>query len=201
MTPRQANPDQKTRQILDAATAVLTQQGYAATTITQIAKEAGVSRGLLHYYFASKEDILVHIVRDSATKTATLVSAVFAQAESADSLVRALLMSLRHLDTLAPELFNLFFECWAVARQSPAVADELRVVFDQFRAAFQDGLATAQTRGIIAPTLPLNGLAALLTGLFDGLALQLLTDPTLADDPALWETAETTIRHALHIKT
>jgi TetR/AcrR family transcriptional regulator len=41
--------------ILDAADKVFTQKGYAAARMEDIAKEAGINRALLHYYFRSKD--------------------------------------------------------------------------------------------------------------------------------------------------
>lgn len=42
-------------QILEAARKVFTRKGYAAARMDDIAKEAGMNRALLHYYFRSKE--------------------------------------------------------------------------------------------------------------------------------------------------
>lgn len=48
--------DNNTEQaILEAAGKVFTQKGYAAARMEDIAKEAGINRALLHYYFRSKD--------------------------------------------------------------------------------------------------------------------------------------------------
>ena len=60
MTARKAS-DEKAKLILQAAGKVLMRQGYARTTIKEVAAEAGVSRGLLHYYFKNKEEMLFMI--------------------------------------------------------------------------------------------------------------------------------------------
>ena len=38
-------------------------RGVAGSTFDHVAREAGVSRGLLHYYFGTKERLLVEVVR------------------------------------------------------------------------------------------------------------------------------------------
>ncbi len=49
-------PDnQSEKAILAAARKVFTQKGYAAARMDDIAKEAGINRALLHYYFRSKD--------------------------------------------------------------------------------------------------------------------------------------------------
>ena len=57
----ESRPDRK-MQIVTAAAAVLGRQGYANTSLKQVAQEAGIAPGLLHYYFQSKEDLLLEVV-------------------------------------------------------------------------------------------------------------------------------------------
>jgi AcrR family transcriptional regulator len=46
--------------LLDAAERLLAGVGYAGVTTRRLAKEAGVNHGLVHYYFGSNENLLVH---------------------------------------------------------------------------------------------------------------------------------------------
>src|SRR4051812_21139562 len=46
--------------LLDAAERLLVEAGYAAITTRRLAEEAGVNHGLVHYYFGSNENLLVH---------------------------------------------------------------------------------------------------------------------------------------------
>jgi len=189
--------DEKAQIILDAARTCLGERGYLATTIAEIAAEAGVSRGLLHYYFESKEELLAQVVRAGTEASLELVAAMFAQSETADDLAAGLTSALRAIVEDDPIYFNLIFECWAVARQSPLVAHELDDLFRRFREAIREGLTQAVARDVIAPAIPLDGLAALLLGITDGLGLQLVTHPDLADDEAMWEALEMAVRALL----
>lgn len=56
---RQA-PDNR-RKILLAAIRALTDHGYANTSIKDIARRAGVAQGLVHYYFKSKQQLLLAV--------------------------------------------------------------------------------------------------------------------------------------------
>ncbi len=56
---------QSTRErIVAAAYRVLSEQGSHATSIKEIAKAAAVAPGLVHYYFESKEQLLLEVTRD-----------------------------------------------------------------------------------------------------------------------------------------
>ncbi|NDJ78332.1 MAG: TetR/AcrR family transcriptional regulator [Chloroflexi bacterium] len=182
--------DEKAQRILDAARTILAQQGYMAMTVSQVAETAGVSRGLLHYYFKNKEDLLARVIRSSLEKTVELVQLMFAQSATADEIATGLTGALRYLDQVAPDVFNLLFEGWAVARQSELVAAEMAELFRQFHAAMLSALEEAAARGVIAPTVPLDGLAVLLSGLMDGLALQVITTPELVENDAVWHTTQ-----------
>ncbi len=49
--------DERQQQILDAAAAVIIRQGYDKTTMSDIAAEAGASRGTVYLYFKGKEEL------------------------------------------------------------------------------------------------------------------------------------------------
>jgi TetR/AcrR family transcriptional regulator len=69
-----ANPDATTL-ILDAAEALFARQGFAATTIKAIGRDAGVNPALLYYYFPDKER-LYHAVLERRLGNATREMAV-----------------------------------------------------------------------------------------------------------------------------
>jgi len=54
--------DMKRKVILCAALKIFGAKGYHYATLSQIAKEAGVSRGLIHFYFENKLDLLVSLM-------------------------------------------------------------------------------------------------------------------------------------------
>src|SRR5881628_1748170 len=55
----------KTRdKILQAAFSVLSRQGYENSSIKEIAEEAGVAQGLVHYYFKSKQQLVLAVLAE-----------------------------------------------------------------------------------------------------------------------------------------
>jgi len=53
---------------MDVALYLFANKGYHATTITNIAKHAGISKGLMYIYFESKEDLLSGIIGKSVSE-------------------------------------------------------------------------------------------------------------------------------------
>lgn len=68
MSPRTSAQFDKIRQdkrkiILESALELFAENGYHATSVSQIAQRAGISKGLAYNYFESKKDILDEIIR------------------------------------------------------------------------------------------------------------------------------------------
>ncbi|MCU0460280.1 MAG: TetR/AcrR family transcriptional regulator [Bacteroidales bacterium] len=57
--------EEKKNLIMDTALEHFSNQGFQSTTITQIARHAGISKGLMYNYFRSKEDLLAAIINRS----------------------------------------------------------------------------------------------------------------------------------------
>jgi len=185
--PQSKTADAKSRRILAAVRSILAQKGYAGTTINLVAVEAGVSRGLLHYYFKNKEEMLATVIRDNMQLSVRLVSNLIENCSSAADFAKQLVSALRHVLKHDPDFFHLFFEGWAVARQSTVVRQTLDELYGQFRWAMTDGLEKAKDNGKINPSLPVTSTAVYLTGLIDGLGLQMITEPELAADDDTWK--------------
>jgi AcrR family transcriptional regulator len=60
---RRLEPDARRDQILDCAVRLFGERPYAVVSTTDIAREAGVARGLLNHYFGTKRDLYLEVVR------------------------------------------------------------------------------------------------------------------------------------------
>src|SRR6187455_1921462 len=54
---------EKAQRIVEAMRSSVARRGVAGSTFDHVAREARVSRGLLHYYFGTKERLLAEVVR------------------------------------------------------------------------------------------------------------------------------------------
>jgi TetR/AcrR family transcriptional regulator len=77
--------------ILDAAEPLFATQGFAATTIKQIGKAAGLNPALIYYYFGSKEELYRRLLQRLFATIAARGSATLAEAPSPQAAVRALM--------------------------------------------------------------------------------------------------------------
>ena len=61
--------EEKKAQIREAALQLFAMEGYHGTSISKIAKKAGISKGLLYNYFDSKEEVIRDILEDGIDKS------------------------------------------------------------------------------------------------------------------------------------
>jgi AcrR family transcriptional regulator len=55
--------EERPQEIAEAALAAFSEKGYAGTRVDEVAKRAGVSKGLLYLYFKTKEELFKAVVR------------------------------------------------------------------------------------------------------------------------------------------
>ena len=72
-------PEERPKQILDAALAVFAERGLAAARLEDIAKRAGVSKGTIYLYFANKEELFRGVVRSTVIEFIERGEAAFEQ--------------------------------------------------------------------------------------------------------------------------
>src|SRR5947208_9096160 len=66
---RQSEGQQETRErLIAAASKVLAEKGYDATTLREISREAQAAPGLVHYYFGGKDQLLVEVLEASGRR-------------------------------------------------------------------------------------------------------------------------------------
>ena len=84
-------PDQRRREILEAATELFGRQGYDVTTVQAIAARAGVAAGTVYLYFPSKEAILDALREDFEAglldRVAAVATAVLAEEDASGGIV------------------------------------------------------------------------------------------------------------------
>lgn len=79
------------RRILDAALALFRHQGFAETTMREIATDAGVATGLAYYYFSSKDDIVMAFYGRNAEEQAPLLDRAMEENRKLEDRIRALI--------------------------------------------------------------------------------------------------------------
>ena len=197
-------PDQTKERIIDAAYRALVKRGYHETSMKDIAAEAGVAPGLAHYYFATKEDLLVAAIEYGCEPVMRAweqagVSLSGPLPEDADPMASARMgfeLAKEELKTHRG-LFLLTFDMFGVGLHNPRIASAVRAFIEERRA-----FIARITQGVIAgmaqpPIASADAIAAAIWGSLHGIYLQKVMNPTFDADAAIDALSEITIAFAL----
>ncbi|HET7445938.1 MAG TPA: TetR/AcrR family transcriptional regulator [Solirubrobacterales bacterium] len=175
----------KAQRIVDAMRTSVAQRGAAGSTFEHVAREAGVSRGLLHYYFGTKERLLVEVVRRDAELRIDRLDEMLTKAKTVDDVLDVLVASLTDMIDNDPGFFLLLYELFSAGRRNPDIQREVGQLFERTRSHVAEVLAAKQSEGVISLRFDAEAVVSYLFALADGLALQALSDPSRDNSPAL----------------
>jgi AcrR family transcriptional regulator len=168
---------EKAQRIIAAMRDSVARRGTAGSTFEHVAREAGVSRGLLHYYFGTKERLLVEVVRRDTEVRVNRLDEPLGKAKSVDDVLDVLVASLMDLIENEPEAFLLLFELFIAGRHNPDIQRELGQLFDRTREHLAQILTAKEREGVLDLRYDAESVATYLFAIADGFALQMLSDP------------------------
>jgi AcrR family transcriptional regulator len=167
----------RAQRIVEAMRTSVARRGVAASTFDHVAREAGVSRGLLHYYFGTKEQLLVEAVRRDCELRMELLEGRLASAKSADDYIDLMAQNLQETVHEEPEFVTLVFELFTLSRRNKDIAAEYAGLMQRMRGQVAAMLAVAQDEGILRLHAEPEAVAEILFSLADGLVLRMLAEP------------------------
>ncbi len=182
-TPGPLEEQQKTRErIIAAASKVLAERGYDATTLREISRAALAGPGLVHYYFGGKDALLVEVLQVAGQQFRHRMEHLVQQVPGDQSL-EAFLTQLSERVGQESEVYRLRYEAFSLGLHNPVIAPAVRERLAQRREEIGSVMAavlenTERTKRAMGSSIDPKILAALLLSLFDGLALQKIMDPT-----------------------
>jgi AcrR family transcriptional regulator len=185
MKPVKDKPN-KAERILEAAKRVLDAEGAGGTTIARVAAEAGVSRGLLHYYFESKEDMLAQMLQRTTEESWEIVRSIMADSQTPEDFADNLTQAMRDFAKNEPGSMNLLAELLAVSRTSPRIRQEFQVLHRRGQEIWSEEFKAWEKAGIANVGIPFSGLSTILIALLDGLGLELQVIPDLQKEEETW---------------
>jgi AcrR family transcriptional regulator len=175
----------KAQRIVDAMRASVAERGAAGSTFEHVAREAGVSRGLLHYYFGTKERLLVEVVRRDAELRVARLDEMLEKAKTVDDVLDVLVSSLMDLIDNDPGFFLLLYELFSAGRRTADIQHEVGQLFERTRSHVAEVLRVKEAEGVLSLRFDAEAVVSYLFAVGDGFALQVLSDPKRDNRTAL----------------
>jgi AcrR family transcriptional regulator len=182
-TRRELTGDKAAR-IVEAMRASVAARGIAGSTFDHVANEAGVSRGLLHYYFGTKERLLIEVVRRESDVRIERLEEAIGDAADAESVLDALVRAFDELigDGPAPVMI---YEMLTLAQRNDEIAAQLAELGRRTRSHLSDALEQKRAGGVVALRVEPELAAMFLVALADGVMVRRLSEPELDIGPLI----------------
>ncbi len=199
MSPRPDVSAERKAQILDAALRVFARKGFHKARMDDIAQEAGLSKGLLYWYFRSKDALIEALL--TVLFEPDLRDLERLLADTARPIPERLRELARNaLSTLLPyrDLMPIVYEFYALATRPGPVQKAIQTYYRRYRQLLaqllRQGIERGELRADLDPELTALGILAQ----FEGLALLWIIGPEELDIERQWEAiAEHTLRTLL----
>ncbi|MCU0264015.1 MAG: TetR/AcrR family transcriptional regulator [Candidatus Nanopelagicales bacterium] len=167
-------------ELIEAASRVIAREGIHRATTRRIAEEAGVPTGLVHYWFAGKEELIEAVISNTLSPVEIAVAGA-GEADGAADLLSRLRAVLGYLQSDDRGREIAMYEMTTFALRRP----ELTHVAQRQYAAYREiaagaAVELASAHGATLPAAP-SVLGTLVAALVDGLFLAWLADPQGTD--------------------
>jgi AcrR family transcriptional regulator len=163
-------------QLLEAASRVFARSGYHGASMSEIAAEAGFSKGALYWNFASKEDLFFALLDELDGHLRALITSSAAMpvgAERKGEVSRGLSAVLEN----GRDVVRLFHEYSALAVRDPKVAARYAERNAHLRQELAESTRARHAASGLPLAIPPEHLATAVIALVDGLSMQQLTEP------------------------
>ena len=175
LLPRASTPrgNRSVQRIVDAAARLFGREGYEGASMIAVARAAGVSKGLLHYHFRSKEHLLIAAHRATLRQVYLRFQQRFEQGErgmdTALDGLDALWGALRELEDWSP----FMLETMALAAKGRRVRPQMDEFFDEVMPLLEQGIRDAFAEEEDRLVLPPRRMALVMRTMFQGLVVDL----------------------------
>jgi AcrR family transcriptional regulator len=167
--------DRRRAELVEAARQVVLERGMASTRVADIAKATNVSGGLIHYHFATKDELMAEMLRvTSASERSALEEIVTGPGSATDRLDRVIRQYVPR--TRTDQSWILWIESWAAGLRAPVLRDILNELEVAWIGALERVIRDGVTSGEFTCDDP-SGAAERLDALLDGLIVRCTLHP------------------------
>ena len=176
--------------IVESAIKVLARQGYAHTSLMDIAKEVGMSKGAVHYHFPTKEALMTQVLQTACNRVAERTRDAWTSGDNAVESLRSSLMELWRVRADLSDEAKVVADLLAQSLHDETLREPLAAYYafasDQVQQHLMENMGTLGLKPKIDPAK----VPRLLHALLDGLLMQKIVDPDAIKEEDVIEALE-----------
>ncbi len=158
-----------------AAYKVVGQKGYYDFTIRDIAQEAGMSTGLIHYYFKNKEELLLHLLKEINKNMLGSLNRSISKAQDPREKLNIFMQQAFDLITNEKDYFYIVLDFWTQVNKNERMKRANVNLFKSYRDEVASILKEGVTKGIFVE-MDVVYTSAVIISMIQGLLIQYVID-------------------------
>lgn len=162
-------------QLTKATYKVVGKKGYYDFTIKDIAKEAGLSTGLIHYYFKNKEDLLLNLLREMNRNLMSVLNKSINQLSNPVEKLNSFLTQAFNLVNTEKDYFYVVIDFWTQVNRNERMKKANVKLFNSYRDECSKILKEGVESGSFIE-MDINFISALIISIIQGLIIQYVID-------------------------
>ena len=164
---------ERREQILRSASHTIAQRGIKSLRVADVAADAGVSPGIIHYYFNNKQSLTRAAFERNFEHSLARRAAILNSSEDAPQKLRSVVDAYLPEEHETIEAWHVWAELWVEGLHDPDLQNLNERAYGEWRGIISMIIRAGQSAGQIEQGDPVE-IANMLVGLLDGLALQVL---------------------------
>jgi AcrR family transcriptional regulator len=177
--------------IVEAAIRVLARQGYAHSSLMDIANEVGMSKGAVHYHFPTKEALITQVLETACETVAARTRKLWTNSDNPLIAMRSALHELWNVHAELSDEVKVVADLLAQCLHDQKLRAPLAAYYRLACSQVEEHLRTnAEALGLHSKIDP-HFLPRIMHALLDGLLLQRIFDPDATTDAQVIQALET----------
>ncbi len=167
-------------QIIEATMGCIAVKGYNTFSMKDIASEAGVSTGIIHYYFKTKHDLMLAVLDELVKQIFQAVDQRVSGLSSAREKIEAIIDGSFDFISKNRKYYHVMIDFWAQVNDKRSVKNVLARVYAEYRRRTARIIEQGMAERVFRRLEPSEAAAAIIA-LIDGLSIQWVFDQKAID--------------------
>ncbi|WMM24802.1 TetR/AcrR family transcriptional regulator [Tissierella sp. MB52-C2] len=160
----------KKEKIINYAFDLFAEKGYSETSVDDIVKASGISKGGIYYYFKSKEDIFLEIAKDRLRQRHSIINDEKNTNSSKEKLISYIKWTLTgFFDERVQQMSRFTFEFWSVLSRNPNMEHKAKERYNMFYTILSEILEEGIRNGEFKKNIDIESMVYIILSTMDGI--------------------------------
>lgn len=175
---------ERKHQIVKATVDCISKFGYHNFSMQDVARTAGVSKGIIHYYFLNKDELMLSVLEQVSSNIEEVLSSDLKNAPSPIEKLKIFIRVCCNVVKDTKEYYQVSMDFWTQINQKEAVKKIISEHYEQFRSAIAAIITSGINSNEFRSVNPID-YATYIIAVVDGISLQWLFAPDAFDHSSM----------------